>query len=154
LRDEKRSHAEQGRIDVNMIIGFGSTETAFENAEEAAFKEYVAQRYAELNEQYISDELAKDVEAWFRERADAYKAKADEYKTSATFPDRYSYIWPRVIHSASDIFVRITFHHVNRRHAMSPGGWALMATKRLFDVEAYDLERALTATTPSDKGNG
>lgn len=126
---------------MNMIIGFGSTETAFENAEEAAFKEYVESRLAESDPGYFSHELAKDVETWLAGRAADYRVQADEYKTSATFPDRYSYFYPRLIHTASDLIVRVTFHHVNRRHGLSPDGWALMATKRLFDIEYSDLRK-------------
>lgn len=123
-----------------MIIGFGSTEQAFEDGEQKAFEQYVAERYTEMGCQYITDELVAEVSKWLADREAGYRAKADEYKTATEFPSRYSYYWARVISGPSDIIAKISFHHINRRHAFSPDGWALMQTKRLFGVDSIDLD--------------
>lgn len=123
-----------------MIIGFGSTEQAFEDAEQKAFEQYVADRYSAMGCQYITEELVADVSKWLADRAAAYQAKGEEYKAATDFPPRYSYYWARVISGPSDIIAKISFHHINRRHAFSPDGWALMQTKRLFGVDSIDLD--------------
>ena len=127
-----------------MIIGFGSTEQAFEDEERKAFELYVAERYSSLGCQYITDELVADVSKWLADRAAASQAKGDEYKTAKDFPSRYTYFWARVIAGPSDIIAKISFHHINRRHAFSPDGWALMQTKRLFGVDSIDLDMRKT----------
>ena len=76
-------------------------------------------------------------------RGEEFRAKADEYKSASTYPDRYSYYWVTVVHGASDIVALFNFTHVNRRHALSPDGWAAMMNKRTFDVQSYDLHDRL-----------
>lgn len=125
---------------MSIAIGFGSTEQEFEEAERKAFEEYVSRRYLEMECRYITDELVEDVAKWLKERADGYHDKAAQYKASDEYPARYSYYWPHLIWGATDIIARISFHHINRRHALSPDGWGLMVTKRLFDIQSLDIE--------------
>lgn len=131
--------------EMNIVIGFGSTEQAFEEGERKAFEGYVAQRFNELGCDYITEELARDVEVWLDARAAEFKARGDEYKTAADYPERYTYYWVSLIRSASTLVAKFSFHHINRRHALSPDGWALMVNKRLFDVDATDLRRTVAA---------
>lgn len=129
-----------------MIIGFGKTEADFEEAEEAAILTFAKELYIRDGLIYVTNEFSAAIKEWCAERGAALQAKADAYKDAATYPDRYSYYWPRVLHSASDTIVILTFHHVNRRHALSPDGWALMRTERLVHFNSLDVsvKRALT----------
>jgi hypothetical protein len=124
---------------MNVILGFGSTETEFEAAEEAAFIERVTQTYAKQTSGYFTDEFVKAVETWVEDRAKELRAVAKSYEKAETFPDRYSYYYPYIAQSASDIVLIANFQHINRRHALSPDGWALMQNKRLFHVSSVEL---------------
>mgnify|MGYP006383564061 CR=1 FL=1 len=56
-------------------------------------------------------------------------------------PDRYSYFW--AIHHAiyeGKSIVEFTMHHINRRHAFSPDGWALLVTRWVLMVDPHDGE--------------
>ncbi|WP_016743793.1 hypothetical protein [Rhizorhabdus wittichii] len=122
-----------------MIIGFGSSEHAFETAEEDAIRGYASERYEALGLDYFTDELIADIREWLDARAKAYQRMADSYKISTDHPDRYSYYWPTVIADASNIVIKLSVHHINRRHGMSPDGWALLQTKPLFLIETWDM---------------
>lgn len=122
-------------------LGFGSIEQDFEASEEAAIREFVTDRFNALGLDYITPEFAKEVRAWVQKRADGLHADADRYKTAATFPDRYSHYWPTVIDDASHIVVILSMHHVNRRHAMSPDGWALLQREPVFVIKSYRIEK-------------
>lgn len=121
-------------------IGFGSIEQDFERAEEEAISEYAARRYAELNLDYFTDEFVDDVSKWLNDRAKAYQDTSAVYKSSSDFPDRYSYYWSSVVADASHLVAILSVHHINRRHAMSPDGWALMQTEKLVHLKALVLD--------------
>jgi len=124
---------------MNLVIGFGSTEKEFEAAEEAAIREHIEGRFRELGLRYFTDEFAEEIRSWLCERAIAYQVKGDEYKRADEYPDRYSYYWATLLSDASHMVPVLSIHHVNRRHGLSPDGWALMRTKLLFDVVSYEL---------------
>lgn len=126
-----------------MIIGFGKTETEFEEAEERAIKAFAQDLYSYEAESYVGDEFAEKVLTWCQERGSALKQKAEEYKTAPTFPERYSTYWARATVGSSDLVIILSFLHYNRRHALSPDGWAVMSTQRLVHLSTIDggLER-------------
>lgn len=124
---------------MSIIIGFGSTETSFEAAEEAAFAQAVEELYRESGDAYFSQETIAKAGKWLDKRAAEYRSKDAAYRVASDFPERYSSYYPHVLGDASHVVAVITFHHTNRRHPMSPDGWALMATKKCFCVRASDL---------------
>lgn len=124
---------------MNLILGFGSTEQAVVNAEEKAIRDYVEKRYSELEPSYISDELAADVKAWVKARGDELRAKDRAYKTATDYPSRYSYYSASVLHDASNIAVVMNWMHTNRRHPLSPDGWACLTERHVFAVATYDM---------------
>jgi hypothetical protein len=126
---------------MNIAVGFGSTEQAFEAAEEATIREHIKARYSELALDYFTDEFVKEVTTWVTARSKALHAKAAEYKSATDHPSRYSTYWPSVVADASHIVVILSVHHINRRHAWSPDGWALLQTKPVFVVENSEMER-------------
>lgn len=124
---------------MNLVLGFGSTETAFEAAEETAFIEFVTEQYKARKLSYLTDELVRDVEQWVADRTAHLRAESKKNDTAVDYPDRYSYYSGNVAASASAIVLIANFMHINRRHGMSPDGWALMQNKRLFDVSSLDF---------------
>ena len=76
---------------------------------------------------------------WCEDRGQKYRDKADEYKEATDFPDRYSSFYPEVTDNYNSIIVILHFSHINRRHAMSPDGWALMQNDRFIYVRSMDL---------------
>jgi hypothetical protein len=46
----------------------------------------------------------------------------------------------------------VKFMHVNRRHALSPDGWALMQSERIFKVRHMDLPRTPQDTIGASNG--
>lgn len=127
-----------------MIIGFGSTETAFEADEERAFLDYVTDAFFEIGDGYVSKALHERAEAWLKDRAAALMADADRYK-AGEHPDRYSYYFPSVLSDGSRLIATVKFHHINRRHALSPDGWGLLETTKFFHFEAGEARRKTNA---------
>lgn len=125
---------------MNVAIGFGSTEQAFEAAEEQAIREHIEQRYSELALDYFTDAFVKEISEWVKERGAELRAVSVRYKNAADYPSRYSEYWPIVISDASHIVVILTILHVNRRHGLSPDGWATMRSKPVFLFEATDMQ--------------
>ena len=64
---------------------------------------------------------------------DEWNNKADEYDEMPreTAPERYTRFW-----YYDDTLI---FHHINRRHAMSPDGWAVWRVEEEF-VKDYEQE--------------
>jgi hypothetical protein len=123
----------------SFILGFGSTEQAFEDAEEKAIREHIETRYAALGLSYFTDEFVAEIREWLNERAAAYRARADEYKSAEEYPDRYSSYYPTILDDASHIAVILRAIHINRRHALSPDGWAAMRTRPVFVFDNLDM---------------
>jgi len=128
-----------------MMIGFGSTETHVEEALESAFTEYVKHRYATHPVCCFTDEFIKDAEGWLDDKGEQSRAIAKTYDEHPDHPDRYSYFYPHVTSSASAIVALVTFHHINRRHGLSPDGWALMKTERTIIIWERDCPRKAAA---------
>lgn len=119
---------------MGFAIGFGSIEVERERAEREAIEEYIKQACAERGEHYVSHELAENVSQWLSVRAKASRMESDSYKDAESFPDRYSSFYSDTAHNASRIFVRISWSHINRRHGLSPDGWAMLQNEQVFCV--------------------
>lgn len=70
-----------------------------------------------------------------------YQDARELYKTMPgdEAPERYSYFW--ALHHPiyeGKYFVEFTFHHINRRHALSPDGWALTISRWILSVDPHD----------------
>lgn len=126
---------------MNFVLGFGDTEKRHEANLEEAIRLHVVEQYALRDDQYFTDAFAKEVEAWVKDMAAKGQAAADEYKEAEKFPDRYSRFWVSVLHDTSHIVCILSIHHINRRHAMSPDGWAMMQTERLIHMDVHEAEK-------------
>tara|TARA_Y100000310_G_scaffold291014_2_gene318630 strand:- start:5042 stop:5422 length:381 start_codon:yes stop_codon:yes gene_type:complete len=125
---------------MNFILGFGSTETEFENKEIKAFLDHVRSRYSELEPSFMSEKaFLDDIRGWLDKRADKYHAKAEEFRKAAEYPSRYSHFYPHITSSASAIVAIFKFSHINRRHAMSPDGWAMLQNERTAHLFTHDI---------------
>jgi hypothetical protein len=128
---------------VNIVLGFGSTEQEFVKGEEDAIRAFISKRFAAIGLSYFTDAVVADLRRWLSARADELHKLSATYKSGAEFPDRYSYYWPTVLDDASHIVVILKVHHINRRHALSPDGWALMREQPMFLFEALDMADAI-----------
>ena len=124
---------------LEMIIGFGATETAFEDAQGEAFKDFVTKRFDELALDYFTTEFVNEVRIWLDAQGEQFRILAETYAKAENHPDRYSSFYPALTDSASDMVAILRFHHINRRHGMSPDGWALLQSERLFNIRSTDL---------------
>ena len=130
---------------MNIVIGFGSTEQSFEDAEERAIRDYIENRFTSLGLDYFTDEFRNEIAKWLDKRGKESQRIAETYKTAADYPSRYSYYWPSVLADPSKMVVIVTYHHINRRHAMSADGWALLRTEKLFLVKISNIPCAPVA---------
>lgn len=133
---------------MNIMVGFGSTEQAFEESEEQEFEDFVSQTARDIAPDYFTKEFHQAVNGWLNERAKAFKAASEVHDKAENPPSRYSYYYPYLLDDASFAVAIVKFMHVNRRHALSPDGWALMQTERVFKVRHSDIDRGLSVTRP------
>ena len=112
-----------------MILGFGTTETTFEQA-------FAADIYRVIREANKGEEIAA-VEA-FAERHNA-ESDAEDKKPRGECKQRYTsvYCWttePKYF----GFNVAIRFIHVNRDHPFSPDGVAALGTKGILAISRRD----------------
>ncbi|MCK9369524.1 hypothetical protein M0R04_06425 [Candidatus Dojkabacteria bacterium] len=131
---------------MNIVLGFGLTETDFEKQEFGFVEQFVKEKIENYREEdgidfCFTDDFAKELSEKLKERKDQYDKLLDEYKTATKFPDRYSTYYFDVLHNSSNLCVVFKFSHINRRHAMSPDGWAaLLETKQVCYIDLYDYK--------------
>jgi RNase adaptor protein for sRNA GlmZ degradation len=87
---------------------------------------------------FIPDSIVRELETQLRIRSEQLKRVAEIYKTATKHPDRYSTLWFSVLHDASNVVVIFRFQHINRRHPMSPDGWASMTSKYVHHFSMLD----------------
>ncbi len=121
-----------------MIIGFGEKEKRLENQIEEAICLHVLEQYCLSDAVYFTDEFKEHVALWANDMSLKSREAADIYKTAENPPERYSYFWISVVADASHMCFIVKFHHINRRHALSPDGWAVMLNEHVFCVHEWD----------------
>jgi hypothetical protein len=127
---------------MNIILGFGSTETEFEEQERQFVEDYLEKNKKKVDEQYewytFTYECIDGLNKALKERSEEYKRLDASYKEATEYPDRYSSYYFTVLHDCNYIAVRFNFCHVNRRHALSKDGWGAMWTEPVFLFKAND----------------
>jgi hypothetical protein len=126
---------------MNIILGFGDTEKRFEEKLENIIRDYVAEQYSAGDYCYFTDSFRDEMVTWINSLSYGSRTLGDEYKHAENYPDRYTYYFASMVSDASHIVFIIKFHHINRRHAMSPDGWALMTSERVFYIDTQEAER-------------
>jgi hypothetical protein len=130
---------------MSFVIGFGDVEKRYEENLESKIRDYVAEQYSERGDCYFADDFTKEIGKWANGLAMESQEIGEQYKKSETYPDHYSYFWCNTLGDASHIVFIISIHHINRRHGLSPDGWALMKTERVFCVKEWDAGEAKRA---------
>ena len=106
------------------MLGFGSIE------KETA-KAIIMNCYEQMSGKGINASAA------LREVQETHQELADQYKemTAEEVPERYTYFWAYYRKVYEDTYlVEFTMHHINRRHALSSDGWAMLATHWILSV--------------------
>lgn len=128
---------------MNIIFGFGRTEQDFEEQEFNFVNEFVIKKAKEFQGDkynfYFDDKLIEDLRKVLSKRSKKYKKLDEQYKNAKTYPDRYSYYYPTVVYDMHNICVVFNFNHINRHHAFSPDGWALMSDKKVCYIDIWDM---------------
>jgi hypothetical protein len=127
---------------VNIAIGFGSTEEAFVRGEEQAIRAHIESRFAALKLSYFTDAFVEEIRSWIDDRAKELRDRSAAFKTAAEYPSRYSHYYATVLDDASHLVVILKLMHTNRRHGLSPDGWACMSEQQVFVFEALDIADA------------
>lgn len=118
---------------MNIILGFGSNEKDFEEKERKFVEEFIEEnKTKEDGWATFSDEMVIELERSLKERRNEYHKLRDLYKDSKEYPDRYSSYYETVLHDLHNIVVIFDFSHINRRHAMSSDGWAMMSGTQVY----------------------
>ena len=104
-----------------MILGFGITETKTARA--------IIQECLAAIRDNQGKPASESIEPIRNRHEQAYDENGKLDKANA--PERYSCFWC----SCSGGFVRFDFHHINRRHVLSPDGWGMLQTSWVLDVE-------------------
>lgn len=128
-----------------MILGFGSNEKEVEANVEKAFFDKVEELYQGGTQSYFTDDLIDDVKKWADSVAVESGKMADGYKEAVDYPSRYSRFWAYVVGDCNHICLIVSFHHINRRHAFSPDGWAMLQSKRVYEVDTWEAGRSQRA---------
>lgn len=124
-----------------MLIGFGSTEKKYEEDFEAQLFGKAEELLSSCEHNYFDDNLIAEFEKYVKVLAQKSKDEADSYKTDPNHPDRYTTVWPYVLGDCNYLMVKVTFHHVNRKHGLSPDGWAMMKSERCFAFDTWEAGR-------------
>jgi hypothetical protein len=129
---------------MNVILGFGKTEEDFENQEFEFVENFIRERADNfVGDKYdfnFDDELIKELTDKLKERKEHYDKLRDKYKEATEYPDRYTtYYFSVLTDKFANLCVVFHFSHINRRHALSPDGWAMIGVKKVYYADAWDF---------------
>lgn len=121
------------------MIGFGSTEKEYASLIKGQILDFIS---ANVPSDGFDDQFIESVECYAKEMAEDSRKQADSYKTDINHPERYSSFYSTVLGNNGTLFVRLEFSHINRKHPMSPDGWAMMQDHETFSVSRWDYRGA------------
>jgi hypothetical protein len=128
-----------------MIIGFGIIE---EEKENSIIHELI-EKFGDIDD---TDTIEKELLKIIKENQ-AQTKKYDEMSQEEA-PSRYTRFVGIVFPVRPRGWImRINFHHINRRHALSPDGWAAMINERLIFKDFLGNIEILRATEKIIKGD-
>jgi len=123
-----------------VIIGFGKKEEDFEEQELDFVEQFLRDKFNACKYKFnFSDELVIELKSKLTERQEHYDKLSKQYETATDFPERYTTYSFDILTDRADLCVIFKFSHINRRHPMSPDGWALMETKRIYHADIRDF---------------
>lgn len=100
----------------------------------------VTTEYLKQREGCFSSDFVEKIENLVEGLAKETRDQSDIYKKSSDHPDRYSYFYATIINDANYIVFIIKFSHINRKHSLSPDGWALLQNEKSFYIRVHDIE--------------
>ena len=101
-----------------MMLGFGRIEL------EAA-KQIINECIEKCKETGSPKSAIRDISKQYRSKSDI-----NDELSKAESPERYTYFFHNVFDVTDRFWIaEFEMFHINRRHAMSPDGWALLRTK-------------------------
>ena len=103
--------------------------------------EFIEAEFLSHKPDYITDWFVESIHEWVSARGQSLSDQADKYRSAENYPTRYSYYWADVTQSASNIVVILRISHINRRHALSNDGWAMMTQKVFIHFNINDAKR-------------
>lgn len=126
---------------MNIALGFGSNEEDFERQEFSFVEDFIKSNLQkdEIGIYFFTDSFVNELKEELKKRELYYRKKDEEYDTSKDYPDRYSTYYSNVLWDGCDLCVIFRFSHINRRHSMSPDGWALLCTSKVFHSYSLDF---------------
>lgn len=125
-----------------MIIGFGQIENEYRTEFFKQIENFIIEQLAQGNNGgYFSSEIIGAVKLFVSELDIEARQQSKDYKTATSYPDRYSDQYSKVLGDGGDIAVIVDFSHINRRHALSPDGWAMLQVKETQSFDSYDLSK-------------
>lgn len=122
---------------MNIVLGFGSNEQAFEKQEVEFVEEFVRKEMPKYDSMF-RNEMVDDLRSQLEARSSEYRKLSDSYKEATEYPDRYGYYYFDVVHNVNTLCVVFKFSHINRRHAMSPDGWGMMQNRQVISFDSVD----------------
>lgn len=123
------------------MLGFGSTEVNLEAELESTITTYVREAFKTKQQKGFTNEFIEQIQEYVETLSSLSIEESKHYESAENFLGRYSYFWPYVLGDVNYIVVILKFHHVNRKHALSPDGWAAMFSKHTFSVSVQDMEK-------------
>jgi len=126
-----------------VIIGFGKREEDFEKQELDFVEQFLRDKFNACGSKYkfnFGNELITELKSKLMERQKHYDKLSKQYETATDFPERYTtYYFNILTDGVVDLCVIFRFSHINRKHPMSPDGWALKQTKRIYHTDIWDF---------------
>jgi len=130
---------------MSLILGFGKTEEDFEQQEldfvEQFIKEKVNNFQGRKIDFYFDDEFVAELTSKLEEREEYYKKLDKEFDEAENPPERYSMFYFKILSDRFDLCIIFKFFHTYRKHSLSPDGWALLKTKRVYHADIWDYIR-------------
>jgi len=128
---------------MDIALGFGKTETDFEEQEIKFVEDFLAENFltsSKASSDFLFDNvLIKKLDKKLSKRAAYYRVLSEKYKTAIVYPDRYSTYYFDILSDAVNLCIVFKFSHTNRKHPLSPDGWALLQTKKAYYTDIWDF---------------
>ena len=114
---------------MSFILGFGQSEID-------TAKSIIKECYdAIINDMENAKEIIDSIKKKYKDQSDKY-GEMKKYDA----PERYSTFWANIMPIKYDMYFvcHFSFTHINRRHALSPDGWACLQTKWILFLSELD----------------
>ena len=127
---------------MNIIMGFGSTEETYRSETKNKIEKIIKDIRSEAKDRDIfTDEQLSNIEKELKELAEQSRITAknfskNDYKDA---PQRYSSFYVRMASTTCDIFIGVSYSHINTKHPMSPDGIAMMSVKEAYWFDFKDV---------------